>query len=279
MRPDNSRTITGFIPRLRSTYEFSGKERDAETGLDYFGARYYASELSVWLSVDPMSDKYPSHSPFNYTLNNPVMLIDPNGDSVLTNQEGYNIINEGLQATLGDDNPFGYDSDKKAITFDKDFDRSQYNEKQLEVIDRYGKLVCSKTNIVNVNIVDFNENISELGSSLEGMEGGFANGVTIPYTISDTETKERIGTISNVYIARNPKKKSGTDSFGDTKYRNEPSWFRGLVSIHEIAGHAYLRAFKPSVVNHNEKVESFENRVRKIYMYNGRAIKGYASPH
>ena len=46
---------------------------------DYFGARYYSSDLSVWLSVDPMSDKYPSTSPFMYVRGNPVMLIDPNG--------------------------------------------------------------------------------------------------------------------------------------------------------------------------------------------------------
>jgi RHS repeat-associated protein len=79
MRPDNSRTITGFIPRLRSTYEFSGKERDAETGLDYFGARYYSSDLSIWLSVDPLADKRPSLSPYNYCQWSPVMKVDPTG--------------------------------------------------------------------------------------------------------------------------------------------------------------------------------------------------------
>ena len=42
-------------------YKFTGKERDSETGFDYtstssvhsFGARYYSSGLSVWLSIDP----------------------------------------------------------------------------------------------------------------------------------------------------------------------------------------------------------------------------------
>jgi len=33
----------------------------------------------MWLSVDPMSDKYPSMSPYNYCANNPVMLVDPDG--------------------------------------------------------------------------------------------------------------------------------------------------------------------------------------------------------
>ena len=48
-------------------------------GLDYFGARYYDSGLSVWLSVDPLSDKYLSTSPYMYVLGNPIKFIDPNG--------------------------------------------------------------------------------------------------------------------------------------------------------------------------------------------------------
>jgi RHS repeat-associated protein len=65
-------------------YTFSGKEKDAETGYGYFGARYYDSGLSFWISVDPMSDKYPSMSPYNYCANNPVILVDPDGrDNVI----------------------------------------------------------------------------------------------------------------------------------------------------------------------------------------------------
>ena len=60
-------------------HTFSAKERDTETGLSYFGARYYSSDLSVWLSVDPMSDEYPSLSPYVYCADNPVKLMDPNG--------------------------------------------------------------------------------------------------------------------------------------------------------------------------------------------------------
>ena len=57
----------------------SGKEKDSETGYHYFGARYYNSDLSLWLSVDPMSDKYPSLSPYNYCAWNPMKLVDPDG--------------------------------------------------------------------------------------------------------------------------------------------------------------------------------------------------------
>ena len=60
-------------------YTFSGKEKDVETGYGYFGARYYDSGLSIWLSVDPMSDERSWLTPYNYCQNNPVRLVDPTG--------------------------------------------------------------------------------------------------------------------------------------------------------------------------------------------------------
>ena len=70
---------------------FTGKERDRETGFSYFGARYYDSDLSgLFLSVDPMADKYPSISPYAYCMWNPIILKDPNGmiiDSATLTQE------------------------------------------------------------------------------------------------------------------------------------------------------------------------------------------------
>ena len=68
---------------LNWTFTFSAKERDSETGLSYFGSRYYSSDLSIWLSVDPMSDKYASLSPYVYCADNPVKLVDPNGEEVV----------------------------------------------------------------------------------------------------------------------------------------------------------------------------------------------------
>ena len=67
-----SGTFVGFV--------FTGKERDEETGYGYFGARYMDHELMTgWLSVDPMADKYPSMSPYNYCAWNPVKLVDLDG--------------------------------------------------------------------------------------------------------------------------------------------------------------------------------------------------------
>ena len=66
---------TRFFP-----FVSTGKERDEETGYGYFGARYMDHELmTMWLSVDPMADKYPSISPYAYCAWNSVKLVDPDG--------------------------------------------------------------------------------------------------------------------------------------------------------------------------------------------------------
>ncbi len=76
-----------FVNQHTSGYEerftFTGKEKDSESGFYYFGARYYDCDLSgLFLSVDPMSDKYPSLSPYAYCAWNPIKIVDPNGDSL-----------------------------------------------------------------------------------------------------------------------------------------------------------------------------------------------------
>src|SRR5690554_2355978 len=62
-----------------SPFKFNGKEYDAETGNYYYGARYLNPKWSMWLGVDPLAEKYPSYSSYNYTLNNPINLVDPDG--------------------------------------------------------------------------------------------------------------------------------------------------------------------------------------------------------
>lgn len=61
-------------------YDFTGKERDNETSYDYFGARYYDSRLGRWGQVEPLYDEYIQITPYNYSLNNPVNLIDEDGN-------------------------------------------------------------------------------------------------------------------------------------------------------------------------------------------------------
>lgn len=60
-------------------WKFTGHELDKETGMYYAGARYYNPKWSIWLSVDPLAREFPGWSPYNYTLQNPVRYVDPDG--------------------------------------------------------------------------------------------------------------------------------------------------------------------------------------------------------
>ena len=108
------------------SYTFSAKEKDVETGLSYFGSRYYSSDLSVWLSVDPMAAKYPSLSPYTYCADNPVKLVDPNGEdyevvvvgntitikaTYYTHPDNYNRVEQGVQAWNSQSGLYEYTTD------------------------------------------------------------------------------------------------------------------------------------------------------------------------
>jgi RHS repeat-associated protein len=82
----NYPSVTCTGPGVDATeHHFTQKERDTETGNDYFGARYYASSMGRWMSPDtdftlnrilPNPQKWNRYS---YVLNNPLVLFDPDG--------------------------------------------------------------------------------------------------------------------------------------------------------------------------------------------------------
>jgi RHS repeat-associated protein len=94
-------------PNVEATpFRFTGKERDSETGLYYYGARYLNPQTGMWLSTDPAMGEYIPQAPMNdearrynqnlpgmggvfntvnlhtyhYAGNNPVNLVDPDGE-------------------------------------------------------------------------------------------------------------------------------------------------------------------------------------------------------
>ncbi len=62
-----------------NAFKFNGKEQDPETGMYYYGARYYDPKMSLFVSVDPLAEQFQGWSPYNYTMNNPLNLVDPTG--------------------------------------------------------------------------------------------------------------------------------------------------------------------------------------------------------
>jgi len=96
-------TVNCQLSTVNWIHTFSAKEKDTETGLSYFGARYYSSDLSIWLSVDPMSDYYPDNSPYVYCGNNPITYID---------EIGMDFINFNLERSFYEDPPQKTDPQK-----------------------------------------------------------------------------------------------------------------------------------------------------------------------
>ena len=148
-----------------SRYTFSGKERDVETGYGYFGARYYNSDLSIWLSVDPMSDKYPGVSPYVYCANNPVRLIDPDGREVYIRGEAakdfFHQVRIGAKA-------YGI-----SVKMDKDGKLSAKYKGKGEISEDGAKLmnaITDQTVKVNVNAIEHTE--GDMNYMFGGMFGG-----------------------------------------------------------------------------------------------------------
>ena len=69
-------------------YGFEGHEKEDIDGssLD-FGERIYDARLGRWSSIDILSAAYPKHSPYNFVMNNPTLLVDPDGMRVAINSQ------------------------------------------------------------------------------------------------------------------------------------------------------------------------------------------------
>ena len=63
-------------------YLFNAKEFDEETGMYYYGARYYEPRLSLWMSTDPLQEKYPNISAYVFCANSPLVYYDKIGLSL-----------------------------------------------------------------------------------------------------------------------------------------------------------------------------------------------------
>ena len=139
-------------------FDSSGKERDAETGLSYFGARYYDSDLlSGWLSVDPMTDKYPSLSPYNYCAGNPMKFVDPDGSELFL--PGGNLYTPNMKV-----------------------DHSKHSLDDIEVINALNKICASEEGLNMLQLICESQNVAtidvsndETGFIAQGASNAFFN--------------------------------------------------------------------------------------------------------
>jgi RHS repeat-associated protein len=120
---------------------FTGKERDTESGLDNFGARYYASSMGRFMSPDSSED--PVAVPFadlsnpqslnlySYVYNNPMSNIDPDGHTCQTNSTDGNTYDDGDGqgcATVHQQNADRLKDGQYSATVTAPYDTSQLQE-------------------------------------------------------------------------------------------------------------------------------------------------------
>ena len=161
---------------LHWTYTFSAKEKDSETGLSYFGSRYYSSDLSIWLSVDPMSDKYPSLSPYVYCADNSVKLVDPNGDTIINAyKDAYDYFLQ--QYNLAKEKYINIDNNKDPIEYSNVKNEYDKASRDLEDISNFYKT----TEVAISNVKKYNKQLYDQMNNIKDDKG---NAVDIIVTVN-----------------------------------------------------------------------------------------------
>jgi RHS repeat-associated protein len=128
-------------------YKYNSKERDEETGLYYYGMRYYAAWLCRFVSVDPLQFEYPNLNAYHYCTNNPIRFIDTDGRAVrLANAESFDVLLSSLPA----------EAKSMIIIDDNNFiDLNSVNAAYSQFSDS-GNLQALRAIVADERIVDFN---------------------------------------------------------------------------------------------------------------------------
>jgi RHS repeat-associated protein len=70
-------------------YGFNGKENDNETGYQNYGMREYDPATARFISVDPLTKKYPELTPYQFASNSPIAGIDLDGLEFMNYNDSY----------------------------------------------------------------------------------------------------------------------------------------------------------------------------------------------
>ena len=152
-------------------------------------ARHYHPTLSIWLSVDPMADKYPSMSPYTYCANNPVRLVDPDGREI---GDYFGLNGKYLGWDGIDDGKVYVVTDRNAISYSYSYDSENHvgfftiNQENIYDIHRIPSSSSDRADII--------DHLVEFDSQHPNAEWGGIFGVGI-----NPNDKEHFGKESNYF--------------------------------------------------------------------------------
>ncbi len=164
-------TRCGNYGSANDKYKFTGKERDGETGLDYFGARYYDARIGLFRSVDPHTSRYPNLGPYTYCGNNPIAFMDPSGKDSAQAQQLNKVLKETHENYEGSETPVCNVSTVDAV---KDFLEIQGAPMPAELVDKDGNPVKANEVITNM---EHSSNFQKV--SVDEAEQQAANGAVV----------------------------------------------------------------------------------------------------
>ncbi|MFZ0734484.1 MAG: RHS repeat-associated core domain-containing protein [Candidatus Sulfotelmatobacter sp.] len=229
---DNCGTVTQH-------YRFTGKERDAESGLDNFGARYDASSMGRFMSPDPLGGRLINPQTLNkysYVINNPLRYTDPTGLYICT-----------------DDPKDG--SSHCASDSDKRFETARQNDLQSKNTDvvnaakAYGDV--NSANGVTVGFADLGKNgeggvtTSHLGADANGNLQAQSD-VTINSSARGTALDADVGHEgSHVEDAQTMVQSITFDKLGNYKVGDDISQYRSEQRAYSITDAIYRSANEP----------------------------------
>jgi len=283
-----------------NVYKFNGKELDTETNLYYYGARYYNPRISQFYATDPLAEKYPNFSPYTYTADNPVMLVDPNGMDWYKNnetgettwfdgngkQKGYTYLGYFVSETDVDGNKTFYDGATKSKYVNEELEESWDNLDAVEVVVSPNKK-STKEKIISTVLVGFNAYAGgkEMMTSAEMLavpDPTFLTKITGGYLALDGYAR----TLSSPFIiygiwADNKELQQAPDNLLATigyivdQNSSKPSSRKYQISFGLIGDFGLQRK---NLINNANRLFKATNTVRKI-QYGGLGIKNIFSPY